>query len=222
MAIASLLKTLGGRRSIENPATSLADPANWLIDAAGGGRSAAGTSVTRATALTHAAVWRAVNLVAGDIGTMPVHVMRREGAGKVRDTKHAAYRLLRYQACAEVSSGVLREVLQGHVLLEGNGYAYIYRDGAGRPMEIVPLAPHSITPVRYQGELRYIYRATGADAVKLLPENVIHIKGYSEDGLVGYSVLAKAKESLGLGLGAREYGARFLSNNARPAMVLEH
>ena len=58
--------------------------------------------------------------------------------------------------------------------------------------------------------------------VYLLPEDVLHIPALGFDGLVGYSPIAMAKNSIGVGLACEEYGAKFFANGAAPSGVLEH
>ena len=58
--------------------------------------------------------------------------------------------------------------------------------------------------------------------VRLKPEDVLHVPGLSFDGLVGYSPIAMAKNAIGLGIAAEEYGSKFYANGAAPSGVLEH
>lgn len=53
--------------------------------------------------------------------------------------------------------------------------------------------------------------------VYLLPEDVLHIPALGFDGLVGYSPIAMAKNSIGVGLACEEYGAKFFANGAAPS-----
>ena len=213
------------RRSLEDPRTSLSDPDEWLYDAMGGGRrSSSGLRVNRETALTYSAVWRAKNMISRDIGKIPTILYKRTSNGKERASEHPAYRLLRYKPNREMNAYQFKMTLQNHAL-DGNGYAYVFRKGDGTPEELIPLNPDNTYPVRENGRLLYVTTFTMKNEQhmrKLLPENVIHIKGLGFDGLIGYSVIQKARESLGLGMAAAEYGSRFFSNGVRPSVVLEH
>jgi phage portal protein BeeE len=88
------------RRSLENPNVPLniADPDDDTFWALGGERSQAGVRVTQKRALGYPAVWRAVNLISGDVGKMPMFVYKLSGENKDVDRAHPAYRLLRYKA----------------------------------------------------------------------------------------------------------------------------
>ncbi len=210
--------------SLDQPNIPLTDT-DAFRDAFGGGTASSGETINVETALTYAALWRGIRLISRDVAKLPLITYRNlKGGGKERDNTHPAYYLLRRKPNEEMTAFIFRKLLQSHALLRGNGYAYIYRLGNGRPESLVPLSPDSTFPVRENGRLLYVTTFVHLGERiqrKLLPENVLHIRGLSSDGLAGYSLIDKAKETLGLGLAARKYGAIFFKNNARPAIVLE-
>jgi len=216
-----LLTSLFHRRSLENPATSFQDPAEWLVDLAGGGTASSGVSVNAQSALTYAPVWRAVNLIAADVAKLPLVVYKRSGIGKVRDTSHPAYRLLRHRPNREMGFFPFKQVLTGWALVRGNGYAYIRRAGNGNPVELIPLNSATTYPFRVNGILKYAVNVDG-ETRAVSPQNIFHIHGFGDDGIRGYSIVEKARESLGLGMAAQKYGSIFFKNGARPSVSLEH
>lgn len=217
----SILSAILEPRSLENPTTSLADPDEWLYDALGGGKSDSGIRVNSETALTYAAVWRAVNLVAGSVAKLPCVLYRRSGVGKERAADHPAYRLLKHKASPGMHVFFFKFALMLWALLRGNGYAYIVRRGDGAPVELLPMSAAVTYPVRLNGVLFYRSRVNNQD--KNIPaENVFHLRGLTKDGIEGISTITKARESLGLGMAAHKYGRIFFANNARPDVVLKH
>jgi HK97 family phage portal protein len=111
--------------------------------------------------------------------------------------------------------------MMGHALLDGNGYSYITRDEAARPIQLTLLAPRQVTPIRVNGVLWYVYQFIDGEMLKFPATDILHIKGFSYDGLIGYNLVHKARESLGLGLAIETYGGIFFRNNARPNIVLQ-
>lgn len=205
------------RRSIENPAVPLGSlHDDWGLAS----NSASGIAVTKDKALMYPAFWRGVNLISRDIAKLPLFIYRRKGEGKERAPEHPAYRLLRYKPNDDMTAFVFRQTIQAHALCQGNGYAYIVRAGDASPRELLPLMPDKTWPVRANGQLLYVTEVDGVQR-KLLPENVLHIKGLGYDGLVGYNVITYAADALGLGLAAQQYGSRYFRNNARPSVVIE-
>src|SRR5690349_1656987 len=120
-------RTRGGwlQRTLENPSVPLSAGADWLYDALGATRSGSGVRVSRETSLTYPAVWRAVNLISGDVARIPLNLWRFSGKGKELAKEHPAYQLLKREANEEMSVFTLKEVVQFHALLMGNGYVYI-------------------------------------------------------------------------------------------------
>lgn len=217
------------RASLENPTVSLSDVTAWN-ELFGSGDSASGIEITRKSSLGYPPFWRAVNLVSDHVAKLPLHTYRRLGAngkdGKERAIDHPAYRLLRRKPNSEMTAYTWRKVAQGHVMVVGNHYSAIYRRGDGQPMEdgLVPLDPTVTYPVRANGVLWYVTTITLGDQTKLhkiRAEDMLHIRGLGFDGLVGYSVIDIAKNTLGLGLATERYTSCFFSNNARPSVVFE-
>ena len=117
-----------------------------------------------------------------------------------------------------------------HLLLWGNAYAQIIRNGKGEIIALYPLMPNRMMVDRDdKGQLYYQYNTSKDDAptmkgtmVNLKPSEVLHIPGLGFDGLVGYSPIAMAKNAIGMAIACEEYGARFFANGAAPSGVLEH
>lgn len=207
------------RATPENPSFSLTDPEAW--DAFGAKKSATGVSVTRTTALSYDAVWRAVNLISGDVAKLPLMLYERNGEGKDRATTHPAYQLIRHKPNEYMTAFTFKQTLTAHAMLQRGGFAYIFRGGDGRPVELLPLIPDHTYPVRENGVLWYVTQV-GGTLRKLRPEDVLHIKGLSYDGLDGYIVLDMGRESIGGAIASRDYGSTFFKNGAKPSVVLEH
>ena len=129
-----------------------------------------------------------------------------------------------------MSSFVFRETLMTHLLLWGNAYAQIIRNGKGEVVALYPLMPNRMTVDRdSSGQLFYTYQMNNTDAptmkagtVILKPSDVLHIPGLGFDGLVGYSPIAMAKNAIGLAIATEEYGAKFFANGATPGGLLEY
>lgn len=210
-------------RSLENPNTPpTAD--DWLLNAFGGGPSIAGPRISRESALTYSPWWRGINLISDYVAKIPLVVYKRkgdDGANKERDKKHPAYSVLRRKFCPWLTAFYAKKTIQSHALAHGNGYGYIARKGNGRVAEIRPLMPDITYPVRENGVLYYVTKDADGQWKPIAQMNVLHVKGLGFDGLCGYSVFLKAKQSLGLGMAVDQFTSRYFSNNARPSTVIE-
>lgn len=214
----SVLMRLAEHRSLENPAVPLS--ADDMLDGFGL-RASSGVRISRESALTYSPWWRAITLLARDVAKLPAYVQRREGRGRFPAPEHPAYRLLRYKPNEYMTAFQWKQVMQGHAVSLGNGYSLVERDGAARPQQLLLMDPERVTPVRANGVLWYVYTFADGSMRKLPATDVLHIKGYGYDGLVGYSLIAKARETLGGGMAMQTYGSIFFRNSARPSVVLQ-
>lgn len=196
------------------------------------GRTTSGKPVNERTAMQTTAVYSCVRILAEAVAQLPLHVYAyKEDGGKEIKHDHPLYYLLHDEPNPEMTSFVFRETLMSHLLIWGNAYAQIIRDGAGRVLGLYPLLPDKMEVERDErGNLYYIYsRDTdenpnfkGSGQFVLKAEDVLHIPGLGFDGLIGYSPIAMAKNTVGMTLACEEYGASFFANGANPGGVLEH
>lgn len=195
------------------------------------GPTAAGKTVNERSAMQLTAVYACVRILAEGIAGLPLHLYKcGKNGSREKAVDHSLYFLLHDEPNPEMTSFVFRETLMTHLLLYGNCYCQIIRDGRGQVTALYPLMPNQMSVDRDEkGQLYYTYLRSGEEAdtmkrgtVYLLPEDVLHIPALGFDGLVGYSPIAMAKNSIGVGLACEEYGAKFFANGAAPSGVLEH
>lgn len=208
-------------RSYTLPPLSLSDPAVRKYFSSGGSTST-GLSVSEYTALNYSAVWAAVRLISNDVAGLPLHLFRKSGNVTERYDSHPLYRLLHDSPNPEMSSFTFRQTLQAHVLTWGNGYAEIERDVAGRARYLWPLTPDRVDPFRDGDLLRYRVRNEKGMDVILDASSMVHLRGLGWDGVQGYSPIAKARESIALGMAAEKFGATFYGNGSTFGGVLTH
>ena len=195
------------------------------------GGSTSGKRVNERSAMQMTAVYSCVRILSEAVAGLPLHLYRyTENGGKEKAVEHPLYFLLHDEPNPEMTSFVFRETLMTHLLLWGNAYAQIIRNGKGEILALYPLMPDRMTVDRDDmGRLYYEYRVSNEDAptmkgstVRLRPSDVLHIPGLGFDGLVGYSPIAMAKNAIGMAIACEEYGAKFFANGAQPSGVLEH
>ena len=183
------------------------------------------------SAMQMTAVYSCVRILSEAIASLPLNVYRyNEEGGKEKAYDHPLFRLLHDEPNPEMTSFIFRETLMTHLLLWGNAYAQIIRNGKGEVIALYPLMPDRMSVDRDEkGHLYYRYTKNSDDAptmegstVVLDPSDVLHVPGLGFDGLVGYSPIAMAKNAIGLAIAAEEYGSKFYANGASPSAVLEH
>ena len=191
------------------------------------GGTTAGKIVTERSAMQMTAVYSCVRILAEAIAGLPLHLYRYTDEGsKEKALDHPLYLLLHDEPNPEMSSFVFRETLMTHLLLWGNAYAQIIRNGKGEVVALYPLMPNKMTVDRDpEGHLYYQYNRNSDEAIKpsqtviLQPRDVLHIPGLGFDGLVGYSPIAMAKNAIGLAIATEEYGAKFFREGCERAYL---
>ena len=195
------------------------------------GGTTSGKAVTERSAMQMTAVYSCVRILSEAVAGLPLHLYKyTDSGGKAMAHDHPLYHLLHDEPNPEMSSFVFRETLMTHLLLWGNAYAQIIRNGKGEVVALYPLMPNRMEVNRDKnGKLYYLYSTQSDDAptmkgstVYLDPSEVLHIPGLGFDGLVGYSPIAMAKNAIGMAIACEEYGAKFFANGAAPGGVLEH
>lgn len=187
------------------------------------GMSSSGKSVTARSAIQMSTVYACVRVIAETIASLPVHVYENTKEGSRKALEHPLYRILHDQPNHEMTSFIWREVMLSHLLLWGNSYSQILRNGRNHVIGLYPLLPDQMEVDRdSRGALTYTYTTSEGRTVRLAPEDVLHIPGLGFDGIMGYSPIALERNAIGLGLAAEEYGSKFFSNGAKPSGVLTH
>lgn len=222
-----ILELIGLKRARDKPTNSYeGSDFSYLF-----GRTTSGKNVNEMTALQTTAVYACVRILAEAIASLPIHVYRHTDEGKEQDVNHQLYYLLHDEPNPDMTSFVFRETLMSHLLIWGNAYAQIIRDGRGQVLALYPLLPDRVTVKRDdRGELYYVYQRSEEDNpnfkdkgnIILKKSEVLHVPGLGFDGLIGYSPIAMAKNAVGMTLATEEYGASFFANGANPGGVLEH
>jgi HK97 family phage portal protein len=208
-------------------ASGTARPSKWLVDWVRGDEADSGIAMTVDKAISYAAVFQAISVLAGDVGQLPVDLYRRsDDRNREKDRKHAAWRVTRRRANPYMSAGTFRETMMFYTLVHGNGVAEIEWTAGRKPRYLWPLLPHRTKrEIDDNNNLWYVTRIgqePGAQEVRLRPENVVHISNFGPDGTWGYPTITLARNSWGLGLAGEKYANRYFRNNGTPSGTLEH
>jgi HK97 family phage portal protein len=217
------------------------DPA--LADYWGSGRnSASGQSVTTTSAMRVSAVFACITIHAQTMAMLPKHIKSiRPDGGKDILTGHRLYRQIHDQPNRWQSSFEFFEYMVGCRWTRGNAYAYINYNPGRQINELVPMdpdrtwvfvtTPAGVTYYLYDNspppptgsKLFYQYFPLNGETVIFNASDVLHIRGYSTNGILGMSPITKAaREAIGLAMATEEHGGRLFSNGARPSLVVKY
>lgn len=195
-------------------------PEEWFYEAVTWGRSDSGETVNPITALGHGPVWQAVNILAGDMGQLPLHVMRKDARGaQIHEETHKIDILLNQQPNSWQTPQMWRETMMAWALLWGNGISWITRTSNG--LELVPLLPDRTGYEEVDvGEYLIYTEFEPGRRVYLDPDDTFHVRGLSSDGFWGLSAVQVARNVIGHGLALQRHGNSVFKNGANPSGVL--
>lgn len=177
-------------------------------------RSRAGSVVDVDTALKIAAVWACVRLKAQTISSLPLHL--RDQDNKIAHG-HNIYRLLHKAPNADMGPSEFKEVISSSLDLWGNFYAQIVRSG-GRIISLEILSAEEMTVERTNsGVIQYVYKE---DEV-FSEADILHIRGFTLDGLVGLSPIQYAAQTLGAQMDANDAADREFASGLKTGLVIE-
>ena len=229
------LKWMGFSKPRDAPGENLPEVTDSVRDSGqvfSFGTANSGEKVDEQSAMQISTVYACVRLLAETVAALPLHLYRYTDGGKGKESAfdHPLYRILYRQPNEEMSSFIWRETMMTHLLLWGNAYSQIIRDGRNNVLGLYPLLPENVEVDRdEQGQLYYIYHAYTDEVpgeqnqdIYFRKDEILHIPGLGFNGLVGFSPIAMMKNSLGTTLAVEKYGASFFKNGAQPSGVLEH
>ena len=186
--------------------------------------SSTGLRVTSDTAMEDSAVTACVRLIAESIASLPlIYYLRDDKGGKERARDQALYELLRYAPNRSQTPVEFWELMVAHVLLRGNSYAKIVSSGRQAVEELLPMHPDRVFVFRApDGRRAYQYTTDSGKQEVYLQDEIFHVPGLSFDGLSGINPIRYHRETVGLSLAAKEFGARTFGQGAHFGGVYEH
>lgn len=197
------------------------DLAGWTTLLGGPyGSSHTGIQVNPINSLQAGTVFACIRVLTGDISRLPLRLLRLGPDGIwLPEQQHPLARLLRRPNRRMTQSDLITHTVMS-LLLVGNAYIAIFRDEAGRPVELVPLIPSTVS-IREDGEGALFYYSTSRlfpgerKTLNFAEEDVIHVRAISLDGGIrGASPTQLASEVLGLALATQQFSAAMFKNSA--------
>lgn len=178
--------------------------------------------ISPANATQIGTVFSCVKVLAESVASLPLILYHRLDRGKERATFHPLYSILHDAPNEEMTAVDFWEAMMYALCLWGNAYAQIIRDNAGNVYSLTPLLPSLMQVSRAPDKsLLYIYRS-GSDNLTFSGREILHIRTMSQNGLIGLSPIAQARETFSLAAELSEFSSSFFRNNATPGGVLEH
>jgi HK97 family phage portal protein len=190
-------------------------------------------SPSESSAMRVTAVHACVQLIAGAIASMPMHIYRRAQDGDLsRDMTAELWWVLNEEFAPRWAASAGWSYLVQSKLLHGDGFAEIVRGTGGTIKALMPIHPLRVEPIVSQDGMRLVYRVQpdptivtpkGAAAqIRVIDQDdMLHVAGFGFNGLRGMSALRNALATSGtLAINAQDFSSSFLKNLGRPDYAL--
>lgn len=192
-----------------------------------------GSVLTEQTALSVSAVYGCVNLIAGAISALPVHIYRRDQNGDLaRDQNNPLWWVLNEEFAPRWPAATGWSFSAGSKLLHGDSFIEIRRSQNGAIRALVPIHQNRVEVISTPDGDRLVYEVKPDSTIRspdqtasrtrvIDQDDMLHIPGFGYNGLRGLSPLRHAlRMSGGVAVNAQQFSAKFLENAARPEMAL--
>lgn len=212
------------RRSLELRFLAGEEPdAKWM--SLFGSATSAGVPVNEETAMRLSTVYACIRVLSESLAQLPLKVYERlPGGGKREAPDHPLYPLLHLRPDPERTAYSWKETSMGHLCSWGNSYSYIEHGRDGRVKAIRLLKPTNVTPRRLveNDQLVYDVNDSRGAPLRFLPEQILHVPCLGFDGVMGYSPIRMAAETIGIGIAAEQHSASTFGNGAMPSGILSY
>ncbi|HEY1300867.1 MAG TPA: phage portal protein [Stellaceae bacterium] len=216
-----ILANLFGRRRGASAETRSA-PTTWDFLRTGLGLGDPSLPVSPHLAENLSVVFGCVQVIAETVAMLPLQVYRKlDDGARAAAAEHPVAAIFGGDANDWQTATEFIETTTAHCLLRGNGFAEIIRDGRGQPTALIPFRPDLVAMVRLpSGRWAYDVSLPAGGTRRLLPEEMLHLKDRSDDGLLGKSRLARARETFAAAIATEHYAAATFKNGAAMSGVL--
>lgn len=190
----------------------------------GGFGSHSGVQVNEESSLRFITIFSCVRVLAEALASLPlvVHKSRPDG-GADKGADHPVFDLLYAEPNNEMNTSTWREQQMGNLAISGNCYSILTRNGRGQTVDLYPVPWERCWPYRDPSDGTIKYRVDDRGKYEVFPASeVFHVPGLGFDGILGYSPIRMAQESIGIGMAAAEFAARFYGQGMNAGGILEH
>ncbi len=194
---------------------------NFLASANIFGNTTSGVNVSEKSSIGLTAVWAAVRLLSETIASLPINVYKIDkNNSKFIDYPNPLNTLISRTPSPQYTRYNFIETMMTNLLLWGNAYAHIIRNGGARAVELRIIPPEIVEPFKSEDDGLIYYKIK--DSNILASKEILHIVGLSFDGVKGQSPIQACQQALGIGMASQQFGANFFGRGANLSGVLEH
>ena len=146
-------------------------------------------------AMALSAVYRCVEVITNSVASLPVKLYKTDKKGFKYEIHNNLSFILSKKPTGKINAFTFYKLIVKDILLQGNAYALILRNGKGEIIGLQYIQAGLVSPID-RGD-RIEYQVTGIKGV-VRQEDILHFMNYTDNGIVGISVLAHARRTLGI------------------------
>ena len=170
-------------------------------------------------ALLLSAVYRCVEVISDAIAELPIFTYIVDSKGfKTEAKNHPVYNILGKSPNRKMSRFTFMKLLVSSMLLKGNAYALIERDGNKKVKSLIFLPAEYVTPIELPNDIEY--KVLGLKN-NVKSEDIIHLLNFTYDGVNGVSTLQHARKTLGLSFSAEDSAEGFYRGGGNLSGVIK-
>lgn len=145
--------------------------------------------------LALSAVYRCVEVITNGVASLPVKLYRTDKKGFKYEMHNNLSFILSKKPTGKMNAFTFYKLIVKDILLQGNAYALILRNGKGEIIGLQYIQAGLVSPID-RGD-RIEYQVTGIKGF-VRQEDILHWMNYTESGVYGISVLTHARRTLGI------------------------
>ena len=176
---------------------------NGGISLFGGISTKNGVPVNEKTALQLSAFYNAIDIITNDFAKLPKAVFQKTDKGRIKISNHNVQYLIAKRPNQYMSSFSFNKLMLMNAILKGNAYAFVERNqNTAKPiaLQLIDQDKTPVTVLKHNSKLYYRY-----DGKTVPSEDMLHVPGFSYNGITGISVIQHAAKSLGVSLSSQEF-----------------
>lgn len=162
-------------------------------------------------ALNLSAVYRCVEVITNGVASLPVKLYRVDGDGYKHQLDNDLSYVLSKRPSEKMNSFTFYKLLVKDILMSGNAYALIKRDGNGKVIGLNYVPAGLVSPIDRIDHIEYM--VTGMKPT-VHQKDIIHLMNYSDNGVFGVSVLTYARRTLGIADGGEKSAENFYKSGS--------
>ena len=145
--------------------------------------------------LALSAVYRCVEVITNGVASLPVKLYRTDEKGFKYEMHNNLSFILSKKPTGKINAFTFYKLIVKDILLQGNAYALILRNGKGEIIGLQYIQAGLVSPID-RGD-RIEYQVTGIKGF-VRQEDILHFMNYTDNGVYGISVLTHARRTLGI------------------------